>query len=189
MSSLTHYIELKLIPQAELIQSQVMSFVMQGIHYVLPSYEGRVGIGFPNYSQSSTLGGLVRLFGSEADCHRLLQDLQRGELQNYVLISSIEKIPENINQYACFNREQTKGESSIRRSKKRLEQQGKWSDEVEGKMRLKWIENLSLPHVHLNSASTKQRFILFIKQKKTIKLKEGNFNAYGLSAEATVPIF
>ena len=103
MSSLTHYIELKLIPQAELIQSQVMSFVMQGIHYVLPSYEGRVGISFPNYFQSSTLGGVIRLFGSEDDCRRLLQDLHRAELENYVLISSIEKTPDDIIQYACFN--------------------------------------------------------------------------------------
>lgn len=189
MSSLTHYIELKLIPQTELTQSQVMSFVMQGIHQVLPDYKGQVGISFPYYSQASTLGGVVRLFGSEVECCQLLQDLQRSELQNYVLISSVDKIPNEITQYACFNREQTKGESSIRRSKKRLELQGKWSPQVEDSMRLKWLTPLSLPHVHLKSSSTKQRFVLFIKQNKTAQFKEGSFNAYGLSAEATVPLF
>ena len=43
----THYLELRAIPQADLIQSQVLSHLMQTLHQYLPAYAGRIGVAFP----------------------------------------------------------------------------------------------------------------------------------------------
>lgn len=51
--SLSHYIELKAIPQAELTQAEVLSHLMQHIHRLLPAYAGRIGIAFPATASSA----------------------------------------------------------------------------------------------------------------------------------------
>ena len=73
----SHYADLKAIPQAEMLQSQVVAHIVQALHGLLPRFSGRIGIGFPAYGQNRTLGGIVRLFGSETDLddlHCLLQN-------------------------------------------------------------------------------------------------------------------
>ena len=80
----THYLELRAIPQADLIQSQVLSHLMQTLHQYLPAYAGRIGVAFPGYGQARTLGGIIRLIGNEADCQALHQQLHAsGNINDY----------------------------------------------------------------------------------------------------------
>ena len=64
----THYIEIKAIPQVDMLQTEVISFCLQKLHQILPHFEGRIGLAFPAYGKDKTLGGIIRLFGSENDC-------------------------------------------------------------------------------------------------------------------------
>ena len=183
----THYIEIKAIPQVDMLQTEVISFCLQKLHQILPHFEGRIGLAFPAYGNDKTLGGIIRLFGSENDCDSVYIKLQ--ELRDYALLSEVMPIPEKVRSYRIYQRVQMKGQSAIRRAEKRLTAQGKWSEEVRQNMLQKQSIQRIYPHAHLKSSSTKQQFILAIKSVYKAKSVEGSFSAYGLSQAATVPHF
>ena len=183
----THYIEIKAIPQVDMLQTEVISFCLQKLHQILPHFEGRIGLAFPAYGNDKTLGGIIRLFGSENDCDSVYIKLQ--ELRDYALLSKVMPIPEKVRSYRIYQRVQMKGQSTIRRAEKRLTAQGKWSEEVRQNMLQKQSIQRIYPHAHLKSSSTKQQFILAIKSVYKAKSVEGSFSAYGLSQKATVPHF
>ena len=183
----THYIEIKDMPQVDMLKTEVISFFLQKLHQILPHFEGRIGLAFPAYGNDKTLGGIIRLFGSENDCDSVYIKLQ--ELRDYVLISESMQIPEKVRSYRIYQRDQMKGQSAIRRAEKRLTAQGKWSEEVRQNMLQKQATQLVYPHAHLKSSSTKQQFILAIKSVYKAKSVEGSFSTYGLSQTATVPHF
>ena len=183
----THYIEIKAIPQVDMLQTEVISFCLQKLHQILPYFEGRIGLAFPAYGNDKTLGGIIRLFGSENDCDSVYIKLQ--ELRDYALLSEVMPIPEKVRSYRIYQRVQMKGQSAIRRAEKRLTAQGKWSEEVRQNMLQKQSIQRIYPHAHLKSSSTKQQFILAIKSVYKAKSVEGSFSAYGLSQAATVPHF
>ena len=183
----THYIEIKAIPQVDMLQTEVISFCLQKLHQILPHFEGRIGLAFPAYGNDKTLGGIIRLFGSENDCDSVY--IKSQELRDYVLLSEVMPIPEKVRSYRIYQRVQMKGQSAIRRAEKRLTAQGKWSEEVRQNMLQKQSIQRISPHAHLKSSSTKQQFILAIKSVYKAKSVEGSFSAYGLSQKATVPHF
>ena len=188
--SQSHYIELRAIPQADLIQSQVLSHLMQTLHQYLPAYAGRIGAAFPGYGQARTLGGIIRLIGNEADCQALHQQLHAsGAINDYALLYPVAAVPSGIQNHVRYSRSHNKGQSALRRAEQRLTTQGKWQAEIAEKMREKWQTPQKLPHVHIRSASTRQTFILWIKQHSHTHPQAGLFSAYGLSQEATVPQF
>lgn len=183
----THYIEIKAIPQVDMLQTEVISFCLQKLHQILPHFEGRIGLAFPAYGNDKTLGGIIRLFGSENDCDSVC--IKSQELRDYALLSEVMPIPEKVRSYRIYQRVQMKGQSAIRRAEKRLTAQGKWSEEVRQNMLQKQAIQRVYPHAHLKSSSTKQQFILAIKSVYKAKSVEGSFSAYGLSQTATVPHF
>lgn len=191
MPMLTHYFEIKAIPQAELTQSMVISHLMQRLHLHLPAFNGTIGLGFPAYGQHKTLGGIIRAYGPQEDVAQLAQALrQHPDCADYALLSTPKEIPSGVNEHRCFSRVHSKGLSDFKRSQKRLTAQGKWSEEVAKSMRAKFSRPLNLPHVHMSSKSTGQaNFMLWIKQSKPTQAIEGSFNGYGLSHQASVPFF
>ena len=72
----THYIEIRAIPQVDMLQTEVISFCLQKLHQILPHFEGRIGLAFPAYGNDKTLGGIIRIFGSENDCGFIYFKLQ-----------------------------------------------------------------------------------------------------------------
>lgn len=184
----THYLELRAIPQADITQSQVLSHLMQTLHQCLPAYAGRIGAAFPGYGQARTLGGIIRLIGNQADCQNLYQQLQQLGINDYALLYPVTAIPQGIHQHVRYSRIHHKGDSALRRAERRLTTQGKWQPEIAQRMQDKW-QTPKLPHVHMNSSSTQQQFILWIKQHTHTHARDGLFSAYGLSQQATVPQF
>lgn len=191
MTELTHYLEIKAIPQTELTQTMVINHLMQSLHGILPAYNGKIAIGFPAYGQLNTLGGIIRLFGSQADITQLhKQLLQSNQFTDYSLITTVTNVPQLITSYTRFSRVHTKGMSALRRAEKRLKAQGIWTQDILQRMITKWgAEKLKLPHIHLTSKSTNQAFILWIKKQTLNNPVKGDFNAYGLSQQATIPNF
>ncbi|OCG07840.1 type I-F CRISPR-associated endoribonuclease Cas6/Csy4 [Gilliamella sp. wkB178] len=188
---LTHYFELRAIPQIEITEVDVMNQLMQSLHQVLVNHQGNIGVSFPCYNLHRTLGGIIRLFGSEAELNKLLADLkQKSTVTDYALALPITLIPTSVTGYLRLIRVNPKGQSALRRAEKRLTAQGKWSDEVKNKMIAKWGSvNLAYPHLHFSSKSTGQQFIMWLKQEHCTESVSGTFNSYGLSQTATVPNF
>lgn len=185
------YFEIKAIPDAEMLQSTVMGVLIQDLHRLLPEYQGRVGVSFPAYGQSRTLGGIIRLHGSAADLQKLQQQsANSSQINSYGLVTAVSATPTNIALYAHFQRLRVKSNSAIRRLKKRHMQRGSWNPELEQAIEQKYGLNSVCPHVLLKSYSTNQpRFPLFIQRKMNKQPSSGSFNSYGLSKTATVPWF
>ncbi|MDO5054748.1 type I-F CRISPR-associated endoribonuclease Cas6/Csy4 [Pasteurella oralis] len=184
----SHYIELKAIPQMDMLQSEVVGHCMQILHKFLPHFEGRMGVAFPAYGLGRTLGGILRVFGNQSDCDQLYLQLLQAGLQDYALISEVKKTPSAI-EYRCYSRARRKGQSAISRTEKFLKSIDKWHEGIREEMQQRQQNTPYFPHVHLKSASTNQRFILAIKANKTSQPYIAQFSSYGLSSKATVPHF
>lgn len=186
---LTHYFELRAIPQLEITETEVINQVMQSLHQVLVNHQGNIAVSFPCYNVNRTLGGIIRLFGDEAQLQQFKTVLQTV-VSDYTIALPINPVPTNIRGYLRLIRVNPKGQSALRRAEKRLTAQGKWSDEVKNKMIEKWGSvQLNYPHLHFTSKSTGQNFIMWIKQEKCTTPVQGIFNSYGLSKTATIPDF
>lgn len=184
----THYIELKAIPQMDMLQSEVVGHCMQTLHKFLLHFEGRIGIAFPAYGLGRTLGGILRAFGNEADCNALYRQLLQSGLEDYALISQVKVTPTST-EHRCYSRVHRKGQSCIRRTEAFLKSLNKWNEGIREEMQNRHQSTAFFPHIHLKSASTSQRFILAVKERKMLKACEGQFGSYGLSKIATVPHF
>lgn len=186
------YFDIKALPNPEIIQSAVIGHLMQALHKLLPTFQGRLGIDFPAYGQQKTLGGIIRLLGTKEDIKNLREQVKQTAVFNdYAFITEHSAVPESINKYAIYKRKHAKGNSRFRRIKKRHEAEGRWTDDLAQAVSEKFKLPVHLPHVCLSSASTdQQQFMIFIKEKFTLNAHTGKFNAYGLSLDgATVPKF
>lgn len=190
MSELTHYFELKAIPQAEMTQNEIMSLLFEGIHRQLPPFKGRVGIGFPGYGRDRSVGGIIRLFGNEEDITALNQMLHsQSEMTDYALMTVTKPIPSKVLGHYQFRRLRRKGMSDLRRAKARLTQQGKWNEEVSERMIAHFDRPMTEPFLRIQSQSTGQKFSLWIKRRRINESDEGVFSHYGLSHTRTIPNF
>lgn len=185
------YCELKALPNPEIIQSAVVAELMQVLHQLLPQFDGRIGLDFPAYGQQRTLGGILRILGKKEDIETLHAALEKHpDIQDYALLTRPAGIPSGVKKYAGYLRQHARGNSRYQRLKKRHQNKGTWTETLEQVLLLKRSEPVHLPHVKLKSASTSQKFMLFIKQKNSAKPLSGSFNGYGLGVNgATVPVF
>ena len=188
---LSHYFDIKAIPQADMLQSEVVALVIQGLHGELPPFAGGIGLAFPGYGQRRTLGGIVRVLGALGDLENLHATLGAGELIDYALIGAVTAIPSAVKGHLCFARKHIKGASDSRRAEKRLAAQGVPAAEIARRLQEK-ARNASrnhVPHVHLESHSTGQKMVLCVTRHRKQKAQIGPFSGYGLSRTATVPDF
>ena len=186
------YFDIKALPCAEIIQSAVVAHLIQALHQLLPQYGGEIGVDFPAYGQQQTVGGIVRLLGRHEHIHPLHQAVKTAATFNdYALITERSNIPENISGYTEYKRKHVKGNSHLKRLRKRSEANGTWTDALAIAAATKFSVSTNLPHVCLSSSSTGQsKFLLFIQKKSRANSHNGKFNGYGLSIYGTtVPKF
>lgn len=185
------YFEIKALPNPEIIQSTVVAYLMQSLHQMLPAYTGRIGLDFPGYGQQRTLGGTIRVFGSEDDVTGLKGRAERNpNIASYGLVTPVSTVPASITQYVSCTRVHARGASRLKRLKLRHQAKGTWTDELESQVIARLELGLNLPHVNLGSGSTGQRFKLFVRRSISGSKGTGLFNAYGLSlGEANLPMF
>ena len=184
------YFDIKALPNAEILQTAVVSHLMQQLHSVLPEYRGRIGLSFPAYGQQHTMGGIIRVLGIKNDVSDISQQLKNlPEVIDYSLVTAINPVPPSVSKYACFTRIHAKGKSRYTRIKKRHISNGTWTSEIEHAVSEKMTQKLFLPHINLRSASTGERFLLFLKRRIVTTPVVGLFNGYGLSKTTTVPWF
>lgn len=191
-----HYIDITLLPHEEIGHYYLWSKLYQQMHLALVEFNcAQVGFSFPQYSHNQPrLGRKLRVFAVNDDA--LVQlNLPKflSRLMDYCHVSSIRSVPEH-SQYVVFSRKQceTNPDRLARRRAKR-------KDETLEQARKHFIgfeEGFtSLPYIDLESLSTQQqgqknhRFKLFVERKLCHSSRQGEFNCYGLSKNATVPWF
>lgn len=189
------YLDITLIPNDDFKPSILLNKAYQQLHLALVEHKNRqghskIGVSFPEYqAERRRLGRKIRVFAPE---RKLLDDLKLHEwfdlLSDYIHITSIRVVPDTVEQYVSFKRQQIK--SNRERLARRLVTRYCISEE-QAQERLGDFKSkrLALPYVSLQSLSTGHPMRLFIKQEAVTETEEQEFNTYGLSKGGGVPWF
>jgi len=189
------YIEITLIPSAEINLYFLWQKVYKKIHLGFveiqdPKGNIPVGVSFPQYNiEFHRLGCKLRLFSEDEEIlERLDVAKWLNRLTDYVDVTQICNVPQNITQYANFRRQQVKsGKERIARRKAKRE--GITVEQALEKLQGVDEQRVETPFINMKSQSSDKQFRLFIEKVPTDNFKLGMFNTYGLSKISTVPDF
>lgn len=181
-----HYLDIRVLPDPEFGQVELLNALYAKLHRVLPTLtQGRVGVSFPRHRR--TLGECLRLHGSLADLLNLTEVNWLQGMRDYIHLGEPALIPLSVS-FRVVRRVQAKSAHNKRR---RSVAKG-WLTEEEAQARIPDTQQkaITLPYVEMHSLSTRSRMRLYIEHGPLLdKPVAGTFNAYGLSATATIPWF
>ncbi len=184
------YCELQLLPDPEFASSLLMNALFSKLHRALVSAgEGRIGVSFPDIEKNSgTLGERLRLHGSSADLMRLQSTNWLSGMRDHLIVSEIQAVPANTS-HRVVSRIQAKS-SPERQRRRAIRRLGLSEEEAVNYIPDSAAKRLRLPSLSLASQSTGQQFRLFIAhQPLQAQATPGEFSAYGLSQNGTIPWF
>lgn len=198
-----YYIEVTLIENPELVAYQLWSKLYTQLHISLAEMKNsdnkvNIGVSFPQYRFNQTkgvgfLGEKLRIFAqSKAELQTL--DLKKwlDRLTDYVHMTSIREVPENVKGYAIYKRKQVKTNAQ-RLARHRVKRGDIGFDEALARYS-NVLTTTDLPYIEMLSLSTsdeqdKKRFKLFIEKYDAQQSETQVFSTYGLSSESSVPEF
>lgn len=185
------YIDIRLLPDPEFAQNQLMSALFAKLHRALAQRQTHdIGVSFPQtQDKPPTLGDRLRLHGTMQALEALMAFDWLSGMRDHTTVAGLQLVPVDA-QHRVVRRVQSK--SSPERLRRRLAKRHDLSEEqareripdtTEGRL-------LNLPFVSLRSQSTGQNFRLFVEHGELLeKPLAGTFTTYGLSNDATVPWF
>jgi len=181
-----HYLDIRVLPDPEFGQTDLLNALYAKLHRVLPSLtQGRVGVSFPNHNK--VLGECLRLHGTLADLLNLTEVNWLQGMRDYIRLNEPAPVPEGA-RYCTVRRVQAKSAHNKRR---RSVAKG-WLTEEEAQARIPDTQQkeMKLPYAEMHSLSTGSRMRLYIEHGPLLtEPQPGCFSAYGLSATATIPWF
>ena len=186
-----HYIEITLLPNPEVGLFFLWTKVLTQVHIALVERQdqtGRVpiGVSFPEYihrEKHAMLGSKLRLFAaSEAILNQMDVQKHLDRLHDYVHITSVRNVPEQVKNYAIYQRVHLK--TNAQRLARRYAKRHQISIEQALMHYAGYKDDESaLPYIQLKSLSNGQNFRLIIAKKSVTQPQELNmsFNSFGLS--------
>ena len=186
MNQLSHYLDIRLLPDPEFTEQQLMNALFAKLHRAAgKSAPGKIGVSFPDVSKR--LGGRLRLHSSKEILSGLMTDSWIQGMKDYCVISDITPVPAAV-KYRTVRRVQAKSAHNKRR---RSIAKG-WLTEEEALEKIPDTQQktLTLPYIQMKSLSNGNPMRVYIEHGDIQDVAQpGEFNAYGLSASATVPWF
>ena len=185
-----HYVDIEVRPDPEFPANQLMSALYAKLHRALVA-QGckRIGVSLPGVDGvGAHLGTRLRLHGELAALTTLLASDWLAGMRDHVALTQPTWVPDSA-QHRVVKRVQVK--SNPERLRRRLMRRHDL-DEQTARQRIPddVARFTRLPFVQLRSISTGQTFRLFIEHGPILSTAvAGDFNAYGLSQEATIPWF
>lgn len=190
-----YYIEITLLPGVDIGLYFLWEKLFHQIHIGLVNLsEGKItvpiGLSIPEYSEKSChLGTKLRLFSPDEG---RLETLNPGKLLSgyldYVHLTRIREVTENIQAYAVYKRQQPK--SSVERlARRKAKREGILEEEALERLKQFQEQRVKTPYINMKSISSGHRFKLFIQKQKRPSLINEGFSCYGLSNKSTVPEF
>ena len=181
-----HYIEIKIKPDAEMRENELLNKVYSKFHKALFELKSQnIGVSFPDYQIK--LGRRMRIHGNQAALKTLQEKNWLGGLMGYCQISDIQAIPVKV-EYRVLSRIRRKMTTS--RLKRVIQRKSIKQEEIRAYKAKMFQESLTEPYLELKSVSTNQlyrRYIHFSKVTKTAQ--KGKFDAFGLSKTGSIPWF
>lgn len=190
------YIEITLLPLPEIPLHFLWEKVYQQIHLAFVEIKDSnnkvsIGVSFPEYDEENIqLGCKLRFFARTTDeLNHLKLNSSLSRLRDYVQISEVRQVPENIEIYSCYKRIQTK--SSIPRLARRKAKYKNIRYEEALLSFPKSVQKMSkVPYINMKSLSSDKKYRLMIgREKAELKDKNNVFSTYGLSSTCAVPLF
>jgi len=189
----THYINITLLPDPEFSHAHLLGALVAKLHRALAQGQTTdIGVSYPQHIgqplSKRTLGAVLRLHGTLEALQRLMgQDWLKG-MRDHTQVGELLPMPANA-QHRTVRRRQFKTNVD-RLSRRRMQRKGETAEQAAAAIPLGVERRPDLPFVQLRSSSTAQFFCLCVEhgplQPQPVA---GNFNAYGLGYEATVPWF
>ena len=184
------FVDLELRPDPEFAAHLLLGALYTKLHGALaPSNKMGIAVCFPGYqSRPPTLGTRMRLLGSRLALQMLSRTDWLNGMHDHVRIGALAEVPVDV-PYRTLRRVQAK--SNPERLRRRLMKRH-GLDETQARERIldSAAEKVDLPFVQLQSRSTGQTFRLFLSlDPEQSAPTPGDFNAYGLSRNATIPWF
>ena len=184
---MNHYIDIKLLPDAELSETFLMNKVYAKLHKALDDLASdSIGVSFPQYSV--LLGGVIRVHGNKESLEQLTALKWLARLADYCDSSPIRHVPDDIDGYRNVSRAQTNmSPSKLRRL---LDRKTISPDEVKQYEEKMFRQGLKDPYVELDSSSNGNKYRRYFQFGKLSEEDVvGVFDNFGLSKTATVPWF
>lgn len=190
------YQELTLLPDEEIGHYFLWTKVYTQVHLALAECKLEetitdIGLSFPQYHLKKGLGRKLRVFAPNEQRLKALNLADKlSRLLDYVHITSIREVPENVDSFQNVSRwrEKTGIERKARRSaiKKGISYEAALAQWQE-----RGFESFipDSPYVQVQSLSNNNRFRINIKIEDASDLGDGHFNIYGLSRGGFVPNF
>ena len=198
-----NYIEVTLIDSADFSPYELWSEVYRQLHIGLAEIKNsdnkvNIGFSFPQYRFNvekgvGFLGTKLRVFAkSKWDLEKLNIQKWLELLIDYVHITSIREVPENIKGYATYSRKQVKTNAE-RLARHRVKRGDIGFDEALVRYS-NVVTKTNFPYIEMKSLSTsdqqsEKRFKLFIEKQPAEKTETQVFSTYGLSSVSSVPEF
>jgi CRISPR-associated endonuclease Csy4 len=186
---MNYYIDFRILPDPEFPSSIIMNLLYNKLHKALvQTGNNNIGVSFPDFdNKRNQFGERLRIHGSDVHIKNLIANLSLAALMDHLRVGNVQEVPKRVS-YVTVKRVQCK--SSAERIRRRQIKRHQLSDE-DALTRIpdSVQKQLTLPYVALKSESTGQSFRLFISQQSAGNQIAGTFNAYGLSDNATVPMF
>lgn len=180
------YIDIKLLPGAEISATVLMNAIYTNLHKALHDLNSiPIGVSFPKYKV--TLGNILRIHGEKSTLHDLQSMDWIGGMSSYCEVSQIQPVPDGV-KFRNISRKHVKmSQSKLRRLLKR----GSISEDEAQQYRAKMFsQGLDNPYIELMSASNGHKHRRYIDFGELLDQPiSGNFDQFGLSKMATVPWF
>ena len=200
---MNYYIEVTLMENDQFSPYELWSQLYPQLHLALVEAKNadnkvNIGFSFPQYRFHQDkgvgfIGTKLRLFAeSEADLKKL--DIRRWleRLEDYVHVTSIREVPNDIKNYAIYKRKQVKTNAQ-RLARHRVKRGDIGFDEALARYS-NVVTTTNMPYIEMKSLSTsdqqsEKRFKLIIEKQSAEKSETQVFSTYGLSSVSSVPEF
>ncbi|OBW93551.1 type I-F CRISPR-associated endoribonuclease Cas6/Csy4 [Gallibacterium salpingitidis] len=195
-----YYIELTLFDYPDYRMYELWGRLYMQLHLALVEVKDNqdkvnVGVSFPEYhfdeiKQIGALGSKIRLFAQERITLEQLNIRKwLNRLVDYVHISPIFEVPDDIKGYAIYNRVQVKNNAE-RLARRQLKKHQNLDFEQTVLRYQNIVTTCHLPYISFKSLSSKRPFNLFIEKKEVPPtLNVASFNTYGLGTNCALPEF
>lgn len=187
---LTHYIDIHLRPDPEFAASHLLAALYAKLHRALVQLgTDQLAVGFPGYADKPLgLGQVLRILGSADGLSKLMALPWLAGMTDHVQVSPMAPVPEGV-PHRQLSRVQAKS-SPERLRRRQMKRHSLTQEQARERIPDTAAQTLKLPFLPVRSASTGQTFLLFLRLGPASEpVATGAFNAYGLSATATIPWF
>lgn len=181
-----YYIDVLTEPDEEMRENVLLNKVYTKLHKALYTlWSTTIGISFPQ--RKIVLGKLLRIHGSESALNSLEEMNWLGGLIGYCEVSKIQCIPANVQYQVVSRKQSTMTQAKLKRLVKRSAIGELEIKQYKAKM---FSKGLDAPYLELESGSSGHSYRRYIVFSELFDQPlSGDFDQFGLSKNATVPVF